>query len=155
VTTRWALGNAIWLSHNQMALPICLCACHARGPKFDPRGGSETSTVTISLGQTLVSSVCYASSFSASADRDFKPGSKCWGLQYSPTLVGKLYIFIQGHTLHYHSFSPWQHIPCQNELDSVGGRVTKPVNGCGVPGFHHKRHYSVCKLICAAISTST
>jgi len=58
-------------------------ACYARGPKFDLR-----SSITSPDWPTIGSSVCYGSLVSVSADRDFKPGSKCCGLQYSPTQQG-------------------------------------------------------------------
>jgi len=44
-----------------------------------PNAVNNNVLVTRSNWPTLVSSVCYASLVSASADRDFKPGSKCWG----------------------------------------------------------------------------
>jgi len=44
-----------------------------------PGPGNNNVLATKSDWPTLVSSVCYASLVSASADRDFKPGSKYWG----------------------------------------------------------------------------
>jgi len=48
--------------------------------KFNTRGGYHNNVlVTKTDWTTLVSLVCYASLVSASADRDSKTGSKCWG----------------------------------------------------------------------------
>jgi len=109
-----------------MSLPIWLCdktfACYARGVEdrsLIPRAGRINIFVIISDWPTLVSSVCYASLVSASVDRDFKPGSKYSGLQYSP--AQKRDITQQGFYYTTISLPRWRHIHGQ-----LSGSIGQP-----------------------------
>jgi len=83
-----------WSNRQDRGLEYSQFPLHMRGPSgrvagrllaaledrsLIPDVGKNNVLVTRSNCLTLESSVCYANLVSASADRDFKQGSKCWG----------------------------------------------------------------------------